>query len=162
MPPKSRFLPSEQGPDGLPVDESAAVAQLELEQQLISFSARHLTKSEMAKRLNISVAKVSSYLDAMKQRMSLLNTDDFRNYQLQELAKLQEVEREAWSAWEASRGSTERVEEETKNSAKDSDEAAVERFLFGGGENDGQPSSSPMKLVSKKTITTESHGDPRY
>lgn len=89
--------------DGEAASVTTNDAALALKKDIAGLLVRNYKASEIARQLNITNAKTNAYIEAIRDEWSQLTSSTFKEFQSQELLKLEQIEREAWIAWEASK-----------------------------------------------------------
>lgn len=123
---------------------------LALKKDIAGLLVRNYKASEIAKQLGISHNKVASYIDAIREEWGILTSSTFKEFQAQELIKLEQIEREAWIAWENSKRKHIKTRKTYTRSRSDSDEVVVVL------------SDSSLNLDSEIIEETEDPGDAKY
>ena len=78
-------------------------------QTLASLYLRGVQQVDMAKRLNVSIATVERDLRILRGQWMDSSSFDFQSAKAEQLAKIDEIERAAWDAYEASKTESKRV-----------------------------------------------------
>lgn len=110
-----------QADDGTPSTAITLDSALAVKKEIAGLLVRNYTSGEIAKSLGISTARVSSYIDAIRQEWNILTSVNFKEFQSQELIKLDQIEREAWLAWERSKGTKRKKRSTYTKSGRSSD-----------------------------------------
>ena len=87
------------------VEASTPEEAMAIKKDIAGLLVRNYTSAEIARQLGISGKKVASYINSIREEWGQLTSSNFKEFQAQELIKLEQIEREAWIAWESSKKS---------------------------------------------------------
>lgn len=127
-----------------------ADSALALKKDIAGLLVRNYKSSEIAKELGISHNKVASYIEAIREEWGILTSSTFKEFQAQELVKLEQIEREAWIAWERSKKKHVKSRKTYIRSKSDSDDIVVVL------------DDSTLNLDSEVIEETQDSGDAKY
>lgn len=125
-------------------------AALELKKNIAGLLVRNYSSSEIAKVLGVSTSKVASYIKAIREEWSLLTSSNFKEFQAQELIKLDQIEREAWLSWEKSKQT--RTKKKTTYIKESPSRDPMAALIM----------TEELVLDSEVREEVETEGDPKY